>query len=83
VPRRPREAYFDALRSEIPMRAKEHRTMSIRYGHHLEVAARIIYYLKALPFDEALDVLAIVCRCVTDRNIQGRFWRDESDTTRQ
>jgi hypothetical protein len=46
----------------------------IRYGHHLHVAARILYYLKALPFDEAINVLAIVCRCATDRNIQGRFW---------
>jgi hypothetical protein len=50
--------------------------MTVRYGLHLEVAARILYYLKALPFDEALDVLAIVCRCVTDRNIQWRFWDD-------
>lgn len=49
-------------------------TSKPRYGHHLHVAARIISLLKALPFDEAIDVLAIVCRCATDRNIQGRFW---------
>jgi hypothetical protein len=48
----------------------------IRYGreHHLAVAARIIYLLKPLPLDEVLDVLAIVCRCATDRAIQWRFW---------
>ena len=46
----------------------------IRIGHHLEAAAGIIRILKVYPFDEALTVLAIVCRCVTDRNINGRFW---------
>lgn len=30
---------------------------------HLRRAARILFMLKALPFDEALSVLAIVCRC--------------------
>jgi hypothetical protein len=59
--------------------------MTIRYGseHHLAVAARIIYLLKPLPFDEALSVLAIVCRCATDRSIQGRFWPSTPTTSRK
>ena len=60
--------------------ATQRREDVIRYGHehHLKVAARILFMLKALPFDEALSVLAIVCRCATDRAIQGRFWTEEA-----
>jgi len=49
----------------------------IRIGHHHEAAAGILRILKAYPFDEAISILAIVCRCVTDHDINGRFWAKE------